>query len=97
MDRFIRMFADFSPLRHHPEHRAEGDRGRVAVPPAGAVVAPFGGSGDFYGAGIMVGAGGVGGQKGEGRIALALAFQVDPAAPPTAPTRRTRRDSGLLN
>lgn len=59
------------------EDGAEGERGLVGVPPAGAVVAPFGLTGGFHGAVVHVGTAGIGGEKGEGVFPLPLALDPD--------------------
>ena len=63
-----------SPVDQHTQDGAEGVGRHVAVPPAGAVVAPFGLAGHLHRAVVHIRAAGVGGQEGETAFTLPLAL-----------------------
>ena len=65
------------PVHQHAQHLAEGEGSLVGVPPAGAIVVPFGMTRSFHGTVVHVGAAGIGGEEAEGAVVLTLAFDPD--------------------
>jgi hypothetical protein len=66
-----------SAVHQHAQHGAEGERGGVGVPPAGAVIPPLGLAGRFHRTIVHIGTAGVGGEERERGFALPLAFNPD--------------------